>query len=78
MKIILTDVGKVMERGQVTLPVQMRRKLGLKPGSLVSIKFTDTHALIIEPLEKTNSSLADVLEDLATDNIDYWNSEKKL
>jgi len=37
---------RIQEKGQVTLPVQVRKKLGLKKGDLVAIVATDDGVLI--------------------------------
>lgn len=37
---------RVQEKGQVTLPVEVRRKLGLKKGDLVAVVETDGGVLI--------------------------------
>lgn len=37
---------RVQEKGQVTLPVDVRKKLGLKKGDLVSVTETDGGVLI--------------------------------
>ena len=41
---------RVQEKGQVTLPVELRRKLGLKKGDLVGIEETE-EGLLITPQE---------------------------
>lgn len=75
MKILTTDVVKIMERGQVTLPIKMRNALGLKPGSLLRISATDTNHIILETLEMPTSPLSSFLKRLAVDMEKYWNPE---
>ena len=75
MKIVTTDVVKIMERGQITLPKDMRRELGLKPGTLLRISSTDTKHIIIETLDMPTSPLASFLKKLAVDMEKYWNPE---
>ena len=41
---------RIQEKGQVTLPAEVRRKLGLKKGDLVSVEATD-EGVIITPQE---------------------------
>jgi AbrB family looped-hinge helix DNA binding protein len=38
---------RVQERGQITLPVEIRRKWGLKPGDLVAVEETPTGAAVV-------------------------------
>lgn len=39
---------RIQQRGQITLPAEIRRKVGLKPGDLVSIEDT-AEGVIIKP-----------------------------
>jgi AbrB family looped-hinge helix DNA binding protein len=41
-----TKLVRVQEKGQVTLPADIRRKLGLRTGDLVSVTATDEGVLI--------------------------------
>lgn len=41
---------RIQEKGQVTLPVEVRRKLGLKKGDLVAVEATEG-AVVITPQE---------------------------
>lgn len=41
-----TKLSKVQDKGQVTIPVEIRRKLGLKKGDLVAFIETDAGVLI--------------------------------
>lgn len=41
-----TKLVRVQEKGQVTLPADVRRKLGLKKGDLVAVTVTERGALI--------------------------------
>lgn len=40
---------RIQEKGQVTLPAELRRRLGLKRGDLVAITETDDGVLITPP-----------------------------
>jgi AbrB family looped-hinge helix DNA binding protein len=40
------NIVRIQEKGQVTLPAQVRKKLGLKKGDLVSVEETPTGVLI--------------------------------
>jgi len=41
---------RIQEKGQVTLPVEVRRRLGLKKGDLVAVEATE-EAVVITPQE---------------------------
>ena len=75
MKIISTDVVKIMERGQITLPIEMRNILGLEAKSLVVVQLTDTKNLIIQPLQQKKASLQDFIEEMSRDKNIYWTEE---
>jgi antitoxin PrlF len=47
----------VTSKGQVTLPVEARRRLGLKPGSRLEIVVTDDDRLEAIPVAESLSSL---------------------
>jgi len=47
----------VTAKGQVTLPVEVRRRLGLKPGSKLEFLVIDDERLEAIPLSETVSSL---------------------
>lgn len=42
----MDEVAKVMARGLIALPSDVRKKLGLKEGDLVKIEVKDDHILI--------------------------------
>lgn len=43
-------VGRIQEKGQVTIPVELRRRLGLKKGDLVAF-FETEEGILITPQE---------------------------
>lgn len=47
---ILKKLSMVQEKGQVTIPAEIRKKLGLKKGDLVSFVETD-QGVLIKPAE---------------------------
>ena len=47
----------VTAKGQVTLPVEVRRRLGLKPGSKLEFIVIDDNRLEVIPISETVSSL---------------------
>lgn len=46
----MTSLSKVQDKGQVTIPVEIRRRLGLKKGDLVAFIETDA-GVFISPQE---------------------------
>ncbi len=53
---------RVQEKGQVTLPADVRRKLGLKKGDLVSVAETED-GILITPQEVMANKLLDQIGD---------------
>ena len=43
-------VSRLQERGQVTIPLEIREKLGLEPGDMVAFVETE-HGILISPQE---------------------------
>jgi AbrB family looped-hinge helix DNA binding protein len=58
-----TRLVRVQEKGQVTLPTALRRKLGLKKGDLVAVMET-ADGILITPQEVVASRLFDQLGSL--------------
>lgn len=46
-----TNVARVQEKGQVTLPVEVRRKLGIKKGDVVGFRLTADGSVLLTPQE---------------------------
>ncbi len=51
---------RIQEKGQVTLPAQVRKKLGLKKGDLVSVVETDDGVLITPQQVIANKALDNI------------------
>ena len=47
-------VAHVSAKGQITLPVEMRRKVGISANSLVSVELRESGELVIRPLKKVH------------------------
>lgn len=73
--IVYEDAVKVMDRGQITIPIDMRKKLGLQPKSMLMIKLTSNNDLLIEPMVKKKESLADFLKSMTKDKKIYWTAK---
>jgi len=46
-----TDIVKVQERGQITIPVELREKLGIEKGGKLVISI-QSDAVVLEPIKK--------------------------
>ena len=46
-----TKLARVQEKGQVTLPVEVRRKLGIKRGDVVGFSVTEDGSVLLIPQE---------------------------
>ena len=46
-----TKLARVQEKGQVTLPAEVRRKLGIKKGDVVSFSLTQDGSVLLTPQE---------------------------
>ncbi|MFH1602123.1 MAG: AbrB/MazE/SpoVT family DNA-binding domain-containing protein [Candidatus Shapirobacteria bacterium] len=73
-----TDVNAVsgivrpMERGQITIPVNIRKKLEITPDTWLWVRLVK-NKIMIEPVEKdSSSSLSNVLLDSTKDPKIYW------
>jgi len=69
-----TRVVQLPSRGQITLPTEFRRKLGLTEGSLLQISLVDDK-IVIRPVPPTDVKLreyteAEISQFLADDRID--------
>lgn len=64
----MTYSSKLTSKGQVTVPVKIRRRLGLKPGEPVRFRLTTANQVIIEKntwkddLAKLHNEVADQLK----------------
>ncbi len=73
MKIILEEIVKIMERGQITLPVSIRKELGLSPKTWLSMRLTNDKEVLLKPLKSEKlSSLSNFLKKLSHDHTIYW------
>lgn len=43
---------KIGQRGQVVIPVEVRRRQGIEPGDLLHLEVDERGRLILEPLDK--------------------------
>lgn len=69
-------IARVSNKGQVTLPAQMRRRLGIAPNSQVEVSVTGEE-ITIRPLKRV-SELAGVLSKYARPGADEdWSTIRK-
>lgn len=58
---------RMQEKGQVTIPLEIRKKLGLKKGDLVTFVETDA-GILIKPAEVIVSQALDELNQILQEN----------
>jgi AbrB family looped-hinge helix DNA binding protein len=70
----IKEIVKPMERGQITIPIKIRKKLDINPNSWLWIKLTSKNQVLIEPVKepKTTNLLANYLKTIKFDKIQYW------
>ena len=71
-----SEIVKPMERGQITIPINIRKKLNITPKTWLWIKLVQDRILIEPVLEKTlPSSLSSYLNKSASDSKVYWTKQ---
>lgn len=56
-------IVKTLAKGQIVIPADIRKKIGLKPGSKVLVTVTDSQKIILEPVpEDPIKSLRGILK----------------
>lgn len=75
-----TEIVKPMERGQITIPINIRKKLKITPKSWLWVKLTDKDKILIEPVSNTPSSInfVNYLTDVISDKKIYWTKQDSL
>lgn len=67
-----TRIGRIGERGRLTLPAEVRAKYGLKEGDVVSIRETN-EGILISPQALIAQKLLDQLNEIAGDiSLEEW------
>lgn len=71
----INEICRPMERGQITIPVKIRKKLNITPKTWLWIKLVK-NKILIEPVEKKSSSglLSDYLLSSTSNFQTYWKS----
>ncbi|MHA7154749.1 AbrB/MazE/SpoVT family DNA-binding domain-containing protein [Arthrobacter sp. TMN-50] len=62
-------LAKVTSKGQVTIPLEVRQKLALEPGSRVDFVLTAEGKLMIEPVESSVRSLEGIFHEAGRDPV---------
>lgn len=75
MNILYEDYVKLMERGQITLPILIRQKLAMSPKDFMRVRLLENNDVVISPVAKKVSFLAQILEDHKNDKRIYWTRE---
>lgn len=65
-----TNLVRVQEKGQVTLPAAARRRLGIKKGDIVSVTETDEGLLITPQTVVATDDIEDMRRILAAEGFD--------
>ncbi|MBW7960182.1 AbrB/MazE/SpoVT family DNA-binding domain-containing protein [Patescibacteria group bacterium] len=76
--VIYEDAGRVMSRGQLVIPIEIRKRAGLIGKSLVRILLTSDKNIVIEPMKGKNYKLSSFLRDMSEDYKVYWSKEDDL
>jgi AbrB family looped-hinge helix DNA binding protein len=54
----MRKIATVYKNGRITIPVKMRKRLGLRPGSVVTFEVNENKEVIIKPAKATNDKPA--------------------
>ena len=72
----INEIVKPMQRGQITIPVNIRKKLNITPKTWLWVKLVKDK-ILIEPVENfsLSSSLLSYLDKAASDPKIYWTQQ---
>jgi len=74
--ILFEDMVKVMERGQVTIPLKLREFFNMQKGLRLWIRVDQDNKITLEPVqEDKKAKLKSFLEKAAKDTHAYWTKE---
>lgn len=74
----INQIVKPMERGQITIPANIRKKLKITPQTWLWVKLIE-EKILIEPVEKpVTSSIGDYIHKVASDRKVYWERQDEL
>lgn len=74
--VIFEDMVKVMERGQVTIPLKLREIFNLQKGFRLWIRVNHDRKIVLEPVKEDKAKkLSDFLKQMAKDQNIYWTKE---
>ena len=73
---VINAIVKPMERGQITIPVNIRKELKITPQTWLWIRLIKKDKILIEPVErKSSSSFLNYLKGVVSDPRVYWTKE---
>lgn len=80
MRVTVNEIVRPMERGQITIPVVIRKKLGITPESWLWVRLVDEAKILIEPVEKeiSKTSFLSLLSQIVSDSKVYWQKRDDL
>jgi len=74
--ILFEDMVKVMERGQVTIPLKLREFFNMQKGLRLWIRVDQDNKITLEPVKEDKKiKLKSFLEKATKDTYAYWNKE---
>ncbi|PIV70629.1 hypothetical protein COW57_04285 [Candidatus Roizmanbacteria bacterium CG17_big_fil_post_rev_8_21_14_2_50_39_7] len=74
--ILFEDMVKVMERGQVTIPLKLREFFNMQKGLRLWIRVDQNNKITLEPVKEDKKiKLKSFLEKATKDTYVYWNKE---
>lgn len=72
----LSDIVTVMDRGQITIPIEIREMFQIKKGMKLWVKIRNQREVILEPAEENKrNKLKKFLEKAIKDKHAYWTKE---
>ncbi len=68
-----SEIVKSMERGQVTIPIKIREKLGIGPQTWLWVKLVG-NKILVEPVKanRRRGQFSSALKSIASGNRSYW------
>lgn len=74
--VIFEDIIKVMERGQVTIPLKLREIFNLQKGFRLWIRVNQDRKIVLEPVKEDKAKkLSEWLKKMSKDKHVYWTKE---
>lgn len=75
MMILYEDYVRLMERGQITLPMPIRQRLSMFPKDTLRVRLFDDNSVVVSPVKPAKKSMAEFLKEFVKDKKVYWTKE---